>query len=409
MNKPCSLVITTFTCILASISFYSVAQNKDNNEFLPGYIITTSNDTLQGLILTKYHFYNAKNCVFKTSSNSPEQSFTPDQIKGYHIDGKLFYRSHSIVHQFFQEKLFLECIVRGKVSLFFYQDQYFVENAGQIEELITSKEIFNEGGKTYTRESPLYKSVLQKEMSDCMTIHQNLMETTLSKKSLTRLFIDYNSCIGQEAVLYESITGKFNIRFGFSAGLFASNFDVKSNDGSAFYYLRDANDLKDISYTVCFRVEFSRREMSRFQLRTGLTYYKGSYHTFEENLSINLSHELNVEYTRVEIPLLVKYNLSRGGHGLYFVGGFGSNMFLSWEDTEVVRVPPSFVYRESSPLQNNLTFLNLLGGLGCDFPIGKHALNVEVMYGRGIQVLRPGQSDMSGAFNALTFTAGFSF
>ncbi len=125
----------------------------------------------------------------------------------------------------------MECIVKSNVGLFFYRDRFFINGINGWEELSEVKEKIQKNGKTFTVNRPFYKSILQKQLSDCADIHEKLVDTQLTKKSLLALFVNYASCASHESTVFESTDSKnTTTRYGFTVGLLAANLDMKSKD-----------------------------------------------------------------------------------------------------------------------------------------------------------------------------------
>lgn len=82
------LLLKINLCIILLLCLLNL--NGQTN-FRPGYVITNSNDTLQGLIDNKGDVKNAKNCEFKESADAKVKEFKPFGIKGFRFkDDKYF-------------------------------------------------------------------------------------------------------------------------------------------------------------------------------------------------------------------------------------------------------------------------------------------------------------------------------
>lgn len=91
------------------------------------------------------------------------------------------YVAHTVTSGETSEKVFISCLVNGKVSLFYFQERYFIDSANGLQELVTSTTNVTRDGKVYSQPLPVYKGVLQTAMGDCSTIHENLKNTSLKK------------------------------------------------------------------------------------------------------------------------------------------------------------------------------------------------------------------------------------
>ena len=376
--------------------------------YLPGYIITTERDTIDGFIILAEHNFNSSSCAFKKSLDAPSRTYTPTELAGYVITNKKQYLSHNISPQGGTLMVFLECIVDGKASLYFYKDRFFMKTATTTEELITQKSDLATTGGNFSIDLPVYKGTLQKEMTDCSTIHQDLKNTAFDNKHLKQLFLSYNDCVGAPVTVFESDTNRSSVKFGLSLGALVSWLNVSSGDNPTLAYY-DGKASSGLGLIPSLWVEFSS-PARRIGLRTGLSYYGGDYRIYNENIGANLSHELTVKSSRIEIPVQLKYNLNQNHSGIYALAGLGLNGFLKWEDKEVTRVlTTSYVLSESSDLENNKSFINFSAGLGYALPLGKHSLFVETSYGWGPLILMSFSGTPSGTITALTLSAGIMF
>ena len=389
------------------IGTYGQAPDTD---FSPGIIITNDDDTISGFILWKDQAFNAKKCVFRNTLETTEKSYNTNELKAYAIPGKKYFHS-SLVRGLTEEQVFLECIVLGRLSLFFYKDRYFVKIQDEIKELIISEQDVTQDGKVYRGKRFEYKELLQKNMFDCPNSLKELETTTLNKKSLKRLFVNYLECVEVESILYESTALKTMVRFGFGVGLVASNLNLSYGGGARLTYIEGVKIQKELSVSPSFIIEFSRPELSdRFQIRTGLTLYTLKHQIYDENPTTNLINELSIETSRIEVPVLFKYYLLKQNIGLYILGGAGFDTFIKWDDLEVVStVSPGAVLRESMDvLDHRQSFINFMAGIGIDFPLGKQTLRIEGIVGKGPGLMEV-NSSISGSVNSLSVSGSILF
>jgi hypothetical protein len=380
-----------------------------SNDFFPGYVVALNNDTLTGLIQVKDRSFNSENCVFKDSSGNNQKTYQPGEIISYFVGTKGNFYSYSVSGNGQKRNVFLECLVNGKVSLYHFDERYFIEAKGKVQELVVTKSTITEGDRVFTRELPLYKGILQTEMNDCSTIHQNINKTALTKKALTQLFSDYHKCIGEDFITFESDDGKINMRFGLSVGVVASSLNISSGGDASFIYLDNEDPMQDVSFAPSLLVEFTRAgKKNKVRFRSGLSYYSNQYELKDEDPSANLNRELTIEYARLELPVLLKYYPLKSNQGLYAIAGIGFNAMIKWEDREIVTVPPSYVLSDSSPLENSKFFTNILGGLGFEFKLGGRLVFAETSYAWGPLVLSASKFP-TGTITGFTFSAGVLF
>ena len=135
--------------------------------FRSGYIITNKNDTIVGLIDYRTDQMNALKCAFKKAKTSPVETYSPGQITGFRFteDGK-YYVSGEIASS--TAIVFLEYIVQGIMSLYFYADRitgldyYIFEDQDGKKSYITKRpdEINEFDGKLMLKQDMQYKAVV---------------------------------------------------------------------------------------------------------------------------------------------------------------------------------------------------------------------------------------------------------
>jgi hypothetical protein len=278
------------------------------DKFGAGYVITSKGDSLNGFILIQDQNFNSKTCRFKEPAESELKTYSPNEIKAYGIGTKKRYVAYTIKSGETNEKVFISCIVKGKASLFYFQERYFIDSGNGLQELVTSTTNVTRDGKVYSQPLPVYKGVLQAAMNDCPTIHENLKGTSLKKNDLTKLFEDYHKCIGQSATVYESGAGKIKAALGIALSGQSTGFDINSEGHPSYLYLDNNDPMTDFSLAPTFIAEFYAAEgKGKFRVRTGFSYYTGNYHLYDQGSPGALDHQLTIEMARFELPVILKY------------------------------------------------------------------------------------------------------
>ncbi|MBA4053760.1 MAG: hypothetical protein C0490_03525, partial [Marivirga sp.] len=228
MNK---LHLPFILTVLFITHFNPHLQAGNPERFQPGYVIVTG-DTIKGFILlVRDHFLSTKQCVFKEKAEGVERTYSPDDLIAYGVDGENFFYAATIPNENSgTTKVFLSCLVRSDISLFFYRNRFFVNGENGIEELTEVKTEVVRNGRTFNEKRPLFKSVLQKQMNGCSTIHEKLIDTKLTENSLVSLFKDYATCVGRELTEFDSKNHETSrTRYGFTVGLLATDVILKGS------------------------------------------------------------------------------------------------------------------------------------------------------------------------------------
>ncbi|MDX2247317.1 MAG: hypothetical protein SF052_11095 [Bacteroidia bacterium] len=388
-------------------SLVSFGQGKD--EYKAGYILTLSNDSLPGFILLQDHVFNTTQCRFKVSSDGEEQSFSPEEIRGYgSVEGEVF---RSGVNSE-QKAVFFQYKTRGKYNLLYYRETYFIEAAGVLEELIMSQEKVQIEDRTFAKAREEYKYLLREKMINCLEIDRYLKATEFNLRSLSRLFENYAQCSSTPFVSYEYDLDKMKIRLGLSAGVMGSVFDMIPGNSARYVFTDFGAPLLSVSFVPSFLAEFSFPSLTeKASVRTGVTLYSATneYYRKREEAGIVDIQDVTVTSARVEIPLYLRYAFSRKGRGPYVIGGLGMNRFIKWETLRVHTVEPGIV-TTFSDLEKRNFFVNYLIGAGMDFPLGKRVVLGEVVYGFAPYLLDGSGDPMPTAwFQTVSLSGGVLF
>jgi hypothetical protein len=230
----------------------------------------------------------------------------------------------------------------------------------------------------------------------------------LNRKSLTKLFIKYGECTGDNITVLDDDT-KPKIRTGISVGVLASTLKLDSEGQSEYHYLDQEPDPTDLTLSPSFWLEISSQQR-KLQFRTGITLAYGTYRVYNENVNINLSRELTISTTRLEVPVHAKFNLLNGRNALYAVGGVGLDVTIRQHDEEIVRAAHSgTILAQRSELDSNLFCVNIMGGINFEVPVGQHGVFLEAIYGWNPIFINPQPNTPTAQLSGLTFGVGFMF
>jgi hypothetical protein len=362
--------------------FLSVWAEKREN-FQAGYIVIRQ-DTIKGFVQVGDHSSHIKQCVFKETPTAPERIYSPDDLVAYGVTGKSFFISADIqVDQPMGSRIFMECLVKGDFSLFVYRNRFFIGSVAGLQELSEVKEEIRKNAKTFVVRRPFYKSILQQQMGACAAIHETLVDTQLTRKSLVALFVKYASCVGDEATVFESADSQENnVRYGFAVGILSARLDMNSQRNIRYLFAEQASDSRSFTITPSFLIELGISD--RFDLCTGINYYFTSNELRGESFGGNLTYHFLLEGSRIEVPILIKYNLSRGNVKWNLKGGTGFNGLINFKDRLTTSTTSSgLVLNEyNNDLKKNSITLNFMGGVGAEFLVNDRSFLIEGFYSR---------------------------
>jgi hypothetical protein len=175
--------------------------------YRPGYVILSLNDTLVGKIDYRGDLFMGEICRFKKSDNIEEIIYRPTDILGYRFDEGRFFISRELNGK----KVFLEYLLKGKVSIYYYrdskEDHYYIEKDGVgLSEINYHEAIRYENETPYLVKSTAYIGLLSYYMQDAPEFRQRITNFGIPEhKSLIKLAKDYHNimCKDTQCIVYE--------------------------------------------------------------------------------------------------------------------------------------------------------------------------------------------------------------
>ena len=222
-NKYVSLILFL---VISNVIF---AQN-----YVKGYIIKNDNDSIIGLLDFKLDQQNSDFVRFKLSETASEQTFFPENILRYRFinEGK-YYVSREITIDGMPRRAFLEYLIDGTMSLYFYKDletsseyYFFEDESGKMTAIEKKPDRITEYNEI--REDNRYVGALNYLFQDYPTVRKKLtkgqspMEYT--KGNMIAVAKEYHkqTCApGEECIVFENDYKKnyVDVRFAMYAGL----------------------------------------------------------------------------------------------------------------------------------------------------------------------------------------------
>jgi len=103
------------------------------NEYLPGYIILTTNDTIHGKIINERDTFSGIYCIFQNKDSSIVRQYMPTEIKSYHLSNNRYFISKRLLIENIERIVFLQVLEEGELNIYRYKDinrnlHYFIEN-----------------------------------------------------------------------------------------------------------------------------------------------------------------------------------------------------------------------------------------------------------------------------------------
>jgi len=335
---------TLFTGIFLSlISAFTGIYGQSN--FRPGFIIDTNNQTIQGEIKDGGDVGNSSICLFRSDETSDIREYLPGSIYGYGFTDSKYYISKHINLDDADQLVFLECLVKGSASLYYFRNKkselYFIEKeGGQLLALTNdAKEVMVNGSKTkvYTRK---YIGLLKAIFSDCFDIQSSIDNVKLTHKSLKSITCEYNECAGKGSacMIYDN-SSRFRLRVGPLIGFSSNQLSLK---GQGQYAAFDFSTSNDPVFGILLDLSFSRLgDKLSFQL--GTEFGNNDFNAYYEEddpidpFTTNY-YDVYMEGLSMKLFTGAKYNFTSGRVKPNLGGGLMFNKYLQsefWYDLEI--------------------------------------------------------------------------
>lgn len=285
-------------------------------KFEPGFIVTNEGDSIIGFIGFNENSSNYQKCFFRESIDAATEELNADQIKKYSVQGKRVFESREIADiDQNMERVFLDVLIEGKLSLFSYRSRLFVEKEKiKLYELTNTKKMVSVEGRTGSIYSNEYIGVLSSQTADCSTSNKDLDKVKFNLNNVSTFIIKYNQCLGGEFFVYgkELLTKNraFGLVIGYSATSIIRNF---------------GRDYTDEAITYGLQFESSTPRISpRFSYIIGIHYQRFQFN----DIGINIS------FSQIKLPIAIKYTLNMKLVSPYIsIGPVGTlNFDSNWEE-----------------------------------------------------------------------------
>ncbi len=386
-------------------------------EYLKGYIITTGNDTLFGMVRKGSIAWNCSACVFKQNGNPAEKKYQPGEIKGYRFLKGKYFVSRELPFGDTKKMMFVEYILDGKADLFLFTDfsreYYFAENSsGEILELNNDGHKSDDvwGGKNSSPDRE-YFAVLKYLLRDSPDIFPQIERTTMNSSSLIKLLIDYDkldSPGSQGAVIYVEKPTFLTIKPGVFASASISDLsilnNIYNNDGIPGSGFKAGLSLNNIITRMNDRFSID--------LRTALAKLEFSEDTPTEYSSYQKIDRLAVKHIWIEPELRLKYYFQPSGWhmkaSLHAGGRFDFSLITEIKRDEILSYKSrdlTVVYPQILPEERN--FAGFVAGGSLEYPFKSGSgITIDLNY---CKLFNPFTRSSIEKMKCLDFGVGYFF
>jgi hypothetical protein len=392
--------------IIVLFSFSVMAQSG----FRPGFIIKNNGDTLNGLVFYGSSGKFKKSCLFKRFEIAQEFDYSPGQIKAFGLRNGRYFESKTIG----RKEIFLECIVKGDVSIYVipgkYKGSVYVQNSqtGLFKLDKGSNQINGGGNFGNFREAltwMLNKTGNQQVSLDDMDYDAKEIASVVRKSSA----FSENSSKGfmqtpgvniwrDNSFFKES--SLFSI--GLNGGYQFVTVNTPGNGRSRFFTEALFNKSYRPAIGLYVNSKFSKIS-DRWSVDLGLLYLADSYYGYSEYSEHYDTYrdDIMIDFSEIQVPLSLHVTFGKGAIRPFIrAGGFMSFLIDQSYARQSELQQGDLVYTdyyEDFTLNNSM---GLIVSAGIQFKMGKaRIICLEGGYSKGKQTLSNSSSKLDTDLN----------
>lgn len=362
--------------IICSILF---TYNAHSQNWKSGFVLTHENDTLKGQLDIEKSDHTI--CIFK-DANGSKLEFKPTEIAGYGRSSEL-YLVKNVPTKSTPQLIFLEALVLGDINLYqLNQDKplIYLEYEGMLHHLVNTSSDIIRGGQTFKRERKEYLGILSNALRHA-DMQKEIEKAALSSKSLTQLLLKYYEIIcNSECISYQKTKEKRSmpISLGLQAGPAIHRIEIGNMMGSESVMgwqggirmmIEPFEKISKLRLSLSANISHFNKYTfpeEKVGAPTKITLHGETYSIIDGNIQHNYKLqdkiEVDLNLTRLSVPLMITYDFTRGSVKPYI--GIGLlNEFVIHQNKEFDVAVMSRVYDKSIPTHS----IGELIQLGCKF------------------------------------------
>jgi len=403
------LTIAIFSFLIFS---YSASSQRD---FREGFIVK-KNDTIYGLVDYRGDKKSTNICTFKKDKNSKIKEYEPDQITGYGFIGSKAYVSKYANEGLNVKPYFLEYLVKGFLSIYYFRDdkdRYFVEKEGElIQELRIIKDL-SVGYNQYKLKKE-YIGILKYLTKECTDLHPQIESSKLDHKSLIDIAKKYNDCVCKECIIFVKPKTWISIKATVFSGFSSSKMDFIINANNR-YALTELDNYEETSIfpekifnldntfpvSTSFPIGLEAniilpRLNEKISLQTGLNFVKHYYQLYSEIDGYTTNFGIHAYY--LKNPVALRYTYPRYKLKPFIESGIYNN-FVVRTNSRLLQIveQTDFISVSHDTKVNTYKYqLSFFAGGGFQYEITKrNSLFLGARYERGKNLLKGNLTNLS--------------
>lgn len=301
------------------------------SNYQEGYIVNLTQDTIKGYIDYTSSIANEKKCDFKIALADETTSYSPAEIMAYGINNHRYYESRYVnFNKAGYRQVFIEKIIEGRISLFKYNETFFVQKDNTtLIQLENNKTQIEKKDRTWLVYSNQYIGTLVHLTKDKPEMHKDVQNCVLTERSLTNLLEKYNSIIGAPNIIFKTDLPWTKIQIGLNGGYTFSNLNIVSNEYGVDYL----TNAWDLAYAPAFNAYIdiaSPRLSEKFKFTLGANYFYAKYlkYYIQDKFEGKTYSDVKIEINAISIPIGIRYALPIKSIDLNFSTGIAYSFII---------------------------------------------------------------------------------
>ena len=334
------------------ISLLVPNESYSQENYQTGYVINQNGDTLKGLIDYRNWNKNPKKITFRSDITKESIFFSPLDLKKFYvadesyegavvtvdsISNRVDELTENSTFRFRTDTIFLQCIVDGAKSLYYYKDKnnkehFFINQGSKFELLQYKKYIKRIGTANSIIENKKYIGQLTNYFSDCPTVPSEFKKVEYSQKSLEKLFLRYYECTKGE-IKFRKKRDKVSIETGALIGVSMTKIQFS---GSIFPYLGRTDYAPSVNPTAALFVNFILpRNQKKWSIANEImytTYSVTGHDYYYENANSEQTTDTKFKHSYLRLNNMVRFRYPTKNMLLFFNAGIINGFMISEEN-----------------------------------------------------------------------------
>ncbi len=321
--------------ILFLIAVFVTQMICSQSDFRKGFIVNLKRDSTFGYISYGEGTRNNHFCDFKLSQEGNKITYTPSEIFGYGFINDKYFETKIIKNEDkISEPVLLEVLVKGLVSLYKYENFFYIDKADTGLVKISNESLeYAENGIKMSRISTKYIGMLTVYMSDCDEIKSKISRINFAEKDLTGLIEKYNRYKNASVKVYKEHKPWVHLNAGIMSGMLISS--VKFNSIEDYYVYLVAPFENSKSPLIGFSLNIASPRINEFvSFQTDVIFSKSNYYSYKK--WVDMFQATNADYvsisvTQLKIPFGIRYSFPSGKFKPFVLIGLSTTFIMNSE------------------------------------------------------------------------------